>query len=69
VYALDHTELKTEIQAVQVRWAFGGPQASSGEDINLALDQGKTGASNPIIDFCYNCILIMILACALGYRS
>jgi hypothetical protein len=69
VYALDHAELKTEIQAVQVRWAFRGPQASSGEDINLALDQGKPDASNPIIDFCYNCILIMILACALGYRS
>jgi hypothetical protein len=30
-----------EIQAVQVQWRIEGPQASSGEDTNLALDQGK----------------------------
>jgi hypothetical protein len=40
-YALDHAELKTEIQAMQVQWRIRGPQASSGEDTNLMLDQGK----------------------------
>jgi hypothetical protein len=38
---VDHTEPKPEIQVKQVQWMFGGPQASSGEDTNLALDQGK----------------------------
>jgi hypothetical protein len=38
---VDHVEPKTEIQAVQVQWRIGGPQALSGEDTNLALDQGK----------------------------
>jgi hypothetical protein len=28
--------------AEQVRWVFGGPQASSDEDTNSALDQGKS---------------------------
>jgi hypothetical protein len=35
------TKLKIEIQAEQVQWVFGGPQASSGKDTNLALDQDK----------------------------
>jgi hypothetical protein len=35
---LDHAEPKSEIQAEQVQWAFGGPQVSSGEDTNIDLD-------------------------------
>jgi hypothetical protein len=38
---VDHAEPESEIQAEQVQRLFGGPQASSGEDTNLALDQGK----------------------------
>jgi hypothetical protein len=38
---VDHVELKIEIPTVQVHWRIGGPHASSGEDTNLALDQGK----------------------------
>jgi hypothetical protein len=40
-YALDHVETKTEIQTMQVQWRIGVPQASSEEDSNLMLDQGK----------------------------
>jgi hypothetical protein len=35
---VDHVEPESEFQAEQVRWVFGGPQASSGEDTNLTLD-------------------------------
>jgi hypothetical protein len=38
---VDHAEPKSEFQAERVQWAFSGPQASSGDDTNLALDQGK----------------------------
>jgi hypothetical protein len=44
---VDHAEQETEIQVEQVRWVFGGSQASSGEDTNLALDQGKTWCIPP----------------------
>jgi hypothetical protein len=38
---VDHAELESELQMKQVRRVFKGLQASSGEDTNLALDQGK----------------------------
>jgi hypothetical protein len=37
-----------DVQVEQVKRVFRGPQASSGDDTNLALDQGKTGASHQI---------------------
>jgi hypothetical protein len=40
-YVMDLAELKMEVQAVQVQWRPVGPQASSGEDTNIVLDQGK----------------------------
>jgi hypothetical protein len=40
-YAIDSTELKMEVQAMQVQWRLEGPQASSGEDTNVVLNQGK----------------------------
>jgi hypothetical protein len=43
---VDHVEPKTENQAEQVQWVFRGPQSSSGEDTNLALDQGKPRCIN-----------------------
>jgi hypothetical protein len=54
-----------EVQAEQVQWLFGGPQASGGKDTNLALDQGKPGAShqNPCLlylNFIYNTICLCI---------
>jgi hypothetical protein len=45
---VDHTEPKMEIQAVQVQWRIGGPRASSDEDTNLVLDQGKPRCIPPI---------------------
>jgi hypothetical protein len=41
-FMVDHADPKAKIQAEQVQWVFGGPQASSGEDTNLALDEGKS---------------------------
>jgi hypothetical protein len=41
-YTIDHMEPKTEIQAEQVQQVLEGPQASSGEDTNLELNQGKS---------------------------
>jgi hypothetical protein len=38
---VDHAERESERQVKQVRRVFEGPQASSDEDTNLALDQGK----------------------------
>jgi hypothetical protein len=40
-FVLDPVEPESEFQAEQAQGAFGGPQASSGEDTKLALDQGK----------------------------
>jgi hypothetical protein len=41
-------EMKTEIQAMQVRWVFGGPQASSYEDANIVVTKVSPGASKHI---------------------
>jgi hypothetical protein len=38
---VDCAELELEFQAERVQWAFRGPQASTGEDTNLILNQGK----------------------------
>jgi hypothetical protein len=35
-----------EIQAEQVRWVFGGPQVSSGEDTNMVAMKVSPDASN-----------------------
>jgi hypothetical protein len=45
-HAIDPTELKMKVQAVQVQWRLGRPQASSGEGTNVVLVQGKPCASN-----------------------
>jgi hypothetical protein len=40
-FMLGQVEPESKIQAEQVQRLFGGAQASSGKDTNLALDQGK----------------------------
>jgi hypothetical protein len=45
---MDHAESKTEIQVLQVRWVFGGPQASSCEDTNIVVIKVSRDASNHI---------------------
>jgi hypothetical protein len=60
-FTLDHVEpgLKVQAECTQVK-----------ESTNLALDQGKPWCIYPVsLSFIYNYILIMILECALGYRS
>jgi hypothetical protein len=68
-YALDHAESKTEIEALQVRWVFGGSQVSNCNDANIIATKAIPGASNPILEFYYNFILFMILDCALDHIS
>jgi hypothetical protein len=38
---VDHAKPKTKIEAEQGHWVFGGPQASSDDDTNIAFEQGK----------------------------
>jgi hypothetical protein len=38
---VDHAELKTEIQAEQVQWVFGGPHVPSVRILTLILNQDK----------------------------
>jgi hypothetical protein len=45
-FALDHAGLKSEIQAEQVQWVFGGPQASSSDDANIVVIKASPGEFN-----------------------
>jgi hypothetical protein len=38
---VDHAKPESKFQAEQVRWVFGGPLASSCEDANIVVNQGK----------------------------
>jgi hypothetical protein len=63
---VDHVEPKTENQAEQVQWVFEGPQASSGEDTNLELNQGKPRFIPPkSLSFVFETLFIISYACAL----
>jgi hypothetical protein len=63
---VDHAELKAEIQEEQSLGEYGGPQATSCVDTNLALDQGKPRASHQIFfDFSFNLYNCVMLVCAL----
>jgi hypothetical protein len=67
---VDHAEPKTEIQVEQVRWVFRGSQASSGEDTNLALDQGKTRCIPPkSLSFIFETLFIILFDCALSLQD
>jgi hypothetical protein len=43
---VDHTEPKSEIQAEQVQWVFGGPQASSCKDANIIVIKASPDVFN-----------------------
>jgi hypothetical protein len=45
-----------EVQVEQVQKVYGGSQVTSCVDSNIALDQGKPGASHRIIDFYFELI-------------
>jgi hypothetical protein len=52
---LDRTELELEIQGSNPM-RCGGPQVTSCVDTNIAFEQGKPGASHPILDFYFELI-------------
>jgi hypothetical protein len=67
VYTIDHVEAKTEIQAEQVQRVLEGPQASSGEDTNLELNQGKPRCINQCyLSFILKYIFMFYFDCALS---
>jgi hypothetical protein len=71
-YALDHTEPKMKVQAErEVRWTIEGPQAPSCENANIVGIKASPSASNHhSLSLFYSVLfLIMILGCAIGYRS
>jgi hypothetical protein len=43
---VDHVKPESKFQAKQVRWVFGGPQASSYEDANIIEIKASPDASN-----------------------
>jgi hypothetical protein len=48
---------------------FGGPQASSGEDTNLALDQGKPQCIPPKSSFIFETLFIILFDYALSLHD
>jgi hypothetical protein len=43
---VDHTLPKMEIQAKQIQWVFGGPQASSYEDASIVVVKASPSVFN-----------------------
>jgi hypothetical protein len=56
---VEHAETKSEFQAEQVRWAFGGPQASSNENANIVVIKASPGVSNPVLEFCLQLYILL----------
>jgi hypothetical protein len=44
---IDRAEPKTEVQVEQVQKVYGGPQATSRADTNIAFEQGKPRCITP----------------------
>jgi hypothetical protein len=67
---VDHVEPESEFQAEQVRWVFGSPQVSSGEDTNLALNQGKPLCIPPkSLSFIFETLFIKLFNCVLSLHD
>jgi hypothetical protein len=67
---VDHVEPESEFQAEQVRWVFGNPQVSSGEDTNLALNQGKPLCIPPkSLSFIFETLFIKLFNCVLSLHD
>jgi hypothetical protein len=57
---------KTEVQAEQVQWVFGGPQASSCEDANIVGSrQAPMHLTNAVV-FYFEALAYILLDCALS---
>jgi hypothetical protein len=64
---LDHAEPKTEIQAGQVQGAFGGPQAPSVMDANIAFGSRQaTVHQTSALVFYFEALFYVLLDCALS---
>jgi hypothetical protein len=69
-FTVDHAEPKLKIQVEQVQSMFGGPQASSEEDTNLGLDQGKPWYIPPkSLFFIFKTLFIILFNCALSLQD
>jgi hypothetical protein len=64
---VDHAEPNTEIQAGQVQGVFGGPQAPSVMDANIAFGsrQAPMHLINALV-FYFEALLYVLLNCALS---
>jgi hypothetical protein len=63
---MGHTEPKSEVQEEQSSVEYGGPQATSCVDTNLALDQGKPRCIPPkSLSFVFESLFIILYAYAL----
>jgi hypothetical protein len=69
-FTVDHVEPNPEIQAEQVQWMFGGPQASSCEDTNLALNEGKPRCiPQTSLSFIFETLFIILFDSALSLQD
>jgi hypothetical protein len=57
---------ESEFQAEQVRWVFGGSQASSSEDANIVVIKASLGAFNPAPCLLFESCLMFHYDCALS---
>jgi hypothetical protein len=57
---VDHVKHELEFQAEQVRWMFGGPQASSYEDDNIVVIKVSPSASHQSSLAFLSIIIIMV---------
>jgi hypothetical protein len=64
---VDHEESGLEFEAEQVQWVFRGPQASSGEDTNIAFGsrQAPVHLINALV-FYFKALLYDLLDCVLS---
>jgi hypothetical protein len=62
-----------KVQAVQVQWRIGGPQASSGDDANIVVIKASPGGSHQspcllCLNFIYNTICLCIKFIGVGWH-
>jgi hypothetical protein len=67
---VDHADPEAEVQKGASLRSVAGPQASSGEDTDLALDQGKPRCIPPkSLSFMFETFLIILFDCALSLHD
>jgi hypothetical protein len=67
---VDHAEPEAEVQKGASLRIVGGPQVSSGEDTNLALDQDKPQCIPPkSLSFIFKTLFRILVDCALSLQD